>query len=39
VTGVDPELIKDIRQNPSSYYVNLHTAEFPIGVIRGQLSK
>ena len=39
VSGVDPELIKDIRQNPSSYYVNLHTAEFPIGVIRDQLSK
>jgi hypothetical protein len=35
----DPELIKDIRQNPSDYYVNLHTAEFPVGVIRGQLSK
>lgn len=33
------ELIKDIRQNPSGYYVNLHTLEFPAGVIRGQLSK
>jgi hypothetical protein len=39
VSGVDSELIKDIRQNPSGYYVNLHTAEFPGGVIRGQLSK
>jgi hypothetical protein len=39
VTGVDPELIKDIRQNPSGYYVNLHTAEFPGGAIRGQLGK
>lgn len=39
VSGVDPELIKDIRQNPSNYYVNLHTLEFPIGVIRDQLSK
>jgi hypothetical protein len=39
VSGVDTDLIKDIRQNPSNYYVNLHTAEFPIGVIRGQLSK
>ena len=39
VSGVDPELIKDIRQNPSNYYVNLHTLEFPVGVIRDQLSK
>lgn len=35
----DPALIKDIRQNPSGYYVNLHSLEFPGGVIRGQLSK
>lgn len=26
-----------IEQNPSGYYVNLHTAEFPNGAIRGQL--
>lgn len=39
VSGVDRALIKDIRQNPSNYYVNLHTLEFPGGVIRGQLSK
>jgi hypothetical protein len=35
----DSDLIKDIRQNPSGYYVNLHTAEFPVGAIRGQLSR
>lgn len=35
----DRDLIKDIRQNPSNYYVNLHTLEFLGGVIRGQLSK
>ncbi len=39
VDGVDPGLIKAIRQNPSGYYVNVHTPEFPPGAIRGQLSK
>ena len=33
------ELIKDIRQNPANYYVNVHNAEFPDGAVRGQLSK
>ena len=39
VDGVDPELIKDIRQNPDNYYVNVHNADFPPGAVRGQLSK
>lgn len=39
VTGVDPDLIKAIRQNPEAYYVNVHNAEFPGGAVRGQLSK
>lgn len=37
--SADPDLIKDIRQNPENYYVNVHNAEFPGGAIRGQLSK
>ena len=34
----DPELIKAIRQNPSEYYVNVHsTPDFDAGAVRGQL--
>jgi CHRD domain len=39
-TGVDRGLIKAIRQDPSAYYVNVHsTPDFPGGAIRGQLGK
>jgi hypothetical protein len=39
-TGVDRGLIKAIRQDPSAYYVNVHsTPNFPGGAIRGQLGK
>jgi hypothetical protein len=40
VTGVDGGLIKDIRQNPEEYYVNVHSLpDFGAGAIRGQLGK
>jgi hypothetical protein len=40
VEGVDRDLIKAIRQDPSAYYVNVHSMpNFPGGAIRGQLGK
>jgi CHRD domain len=36
--GVDANLIKAIRQDPSAYYVNVHSRpNFPGGAVRGQL--
>ena len=37
IENVDPELIKEIRQNPERFYINIHNATFPGGAIRGQL--
>ena len=36
---VDRALLRDIVKDPSGYYVNVHTAEFPAGAIRGQLGR
>ena len=36
-TGVNPSVIAGLLDNPSDYYVNIHTTDFPSGAIRGQL--
>lgn len=35
--GASADVIAAIRANPSNYYVNVHTTDFPNGAIRGQL--
>ena len=34
---VGDELVDEIRRNPGGFYVNVHTADYPTGAIRGQL--
>lgn len=35
---VDTELAERLLANPAGYYVNAHTADYPDGAVRGQLS-
>lgn len=37
VSGVPADVINAIIANPSGYYLNVHTAEFGAGAVRGQL--
>jgi CHRD domain len=34
---VEDALVDEIRGNPGGFYVNVHTADYPDGAIRGQL--
>ena len=33
----DPQTIRELRTNPSAYYVQVHNLQYPEGAIRGQL--
>ena len=37
--SVEKSLLQEIASNPSAFYVNVHTASFPNGQIRGTLTK
>jgi hypothetical protein len=39
VGDVRRKLLRNIRQHPWRYHVNLHNEEFPEGAIRGQLRR
>jgi hypothetical protein len=39
VTVTDPAIADEIRSDPSGFYLNLHTTEFPGGAVRGQLKR
>jgi hypothetical protein len=39
VVDIEKDLIKDIRQHPDDYYVNVHSSVFEAGAVRGQLEK
>ena len=36
-SDIDGDLLRDILQNPASYYVNVHTSDYPASAIRAQM--
>ena len=39
IDGVSSTLTADLGRHPKRFYVNVHTADFPNGALRGQLSR
>ena len=37
ISGLSSALLRNIRNNPEDYYVNIHNKPYPGGAIRGQL--
>jgi len=37
--AAEPDVLRPIVADPAAFYVNIHTADFPKGAIRGQLAK
>lgn len=37
--AIDMVKLEPIVKNPADYYINIHTADFPAGAVRGQLVK
>ena len=38
-TPVAPDVAAKLLANPANFYVNIHTAQFPAGAVRGQLTR
>jgi CHRD domain-containing protein len=36
--GLRTRLLRNIKNDPANWYVNVHTADFPDGAVRGQLA-
>lgn len=37
--GLSERSVRTVKNNPSNYYVDVHTDEFPDGAVRGQLTR
>lgn len=37
--AAEPDVLRPIVADPANFYVNIHTADYPKGAVRGQLAK